>query len=564
MKNVYPGSIAVKAICTSLILFSCHFAFSQNWYVNDASTTGDQYTSSTGSDLNPGTAALPFATINKAITEAVAGDTIWVDAGNYSEDTVRITKAVALKGAKAGIAAGPVAVPLNRGTNESFLTGVIFTGQTVDNVSIDGFFINIVAPRLTGIVARGLNTKILNNITVATLNFFDIQIGIATRANAPLRLHSYEIKNNHVTGSRYGIFFDGNLEAPSEIFDNYITGTFQAAIVVSGSDGHHYLGNVLENNVQGFQIEKGNNLFERNTVRNCITNGVRLAATPVTAGNTFINNFFQNNNTAINLTGDDAGAVNNGAFYNSFTGNTLDIVNEHSAEFNATCNWFESTDPTVIAAGISGNVRFVPFLFDGTDTDPSTSGFQPSTTCVVVPVTLSSFTAHWRGKSARLDWVTQTESNNRHFEIQRSLDGRNFTTLGIVQGAGTSNAIRHYNFEDAQAGNIAGYLHYRLKQLDYDGRFSYSNVVLLKNENHGIFTIYPNPVRGTMFVKLMDAASDAKRYQLFNSVGQVIKHGSVSGDLFSVDAAGLPAGTYLLRLMNDSGKMVAQALALVN
>ncbi len=547
-----------------IVSFSCYNASAQNWYVNDASPVGDIYTSGLGSDANPGTAALPFATIDTAIARASAGDTVWVDAGNYVDDSVYVIKSLTLRGAKAGVPAGPVAVPLNRGINESFLTGGIFVGPSIDNVTIDGFFVNIVAPRLLGIVGRGLNTKILNNITVASLNFFDIQIGIATRANGPLRLHSYEIKNNHISGSRYGLFFDGNLEAPSQIFDNYITGTFQAAIVVTGSDGHHYLGNVLENNVQGFQIEKGNTVFERNTIRNCITNGARLAATPVTAGNSFINNFFQNNNTAINLTGDDAGAVNNGAFYNSFTGNTFDIVNSHSAEFNATCNWFESTDPAVIAAGISGNVRFSPFLLDGTDFDPATSGFQPNTTCVVVPVTLSSFTGYWEGKNARLKWVTQMESNNRHFELQRSLDGRSYSTIGTVQGAGNSSTVRSYSFDDIQAGGIAGYLHYRLKQVDFDGRSSFSHVVLLKNENHGIFTIFPNPVKNTMFIKLVDESSDARKYQLINSLGQVVKNGPVSGDLFSIDVQKLSAGTYLLRLTNNNGKMVAQGLALVN
>ncbi|RYG30057.1 MAG: T9SS type A sorting domain-containing protein, partial [Chitinophagaceae bacterium] len=228
------------------------------------------------------------------------------------------------------------------------------------------------------------------------------------------------------------------------------------------------------------------------------------------------------------------------------------------------CNWFESTDPLVIASGISGNVRFTPFLFDGTDTDPATSGFQPATTCVVVPVTLSSFTGYWQGKNAMLKWVTQMESNNRGFDVQRSLDGRNYSSIGMVQGAGNSSSVRTYQFEDALAGGIPGYIHYRLKQLDYDGRFSFSNVVLLKNENHGIFTIYPNPVKGIMFVKLAEGLSEAKNFRLFNSAGQLIKAGMVTGDVFSINAGNLPAGTYLLKLLDTKGKMLARGTALVN
>ncbi|RYE14988.1 MAG: T9SS type A sorting domain-containing protein, partial [Sphingobacteriales bacterium] len=251
---------------------------------------------------------------------------------------------------------------------------------------------------------------------------------------------------------------------------------------------------------------------------------------------------------------------------NSIQATEYVLVNEDTLpnSLNATCNWFGSTDPVFIASRNIGNIRFIPFLLDGTDTDPATSGFQPNTTCVVVPVTLSSFIGFWEGKNAKLKWVTQTESNNRGFEVQRSLDGRDYITIGMVQGYGNSNSVRTYNFEDVQAGSIPGYLHYRLKQIDYDGRFTFSNIVLLKNENHGIFTIYPNPVKGTMFVKLADPSSAAKKYQLFNSVGRMIRTGLVTGDVFSIDAKSLPSGTYLLKLMDTSGKMLALGKALVN
>src|SRR5690606_9467705 len=129
----------------------------------------------------------------------------------------------------------------------------------------------------------------------------------------------------------------------------------------------------------------------------------------------------------------------------------------------ATCNWFGTTDPLTIAAGISGNVLFTPFLIDGTDTDPVTSGFQPITACIVVPVNISSFTGHWVNKNVELNWVTQTESNNRMFEVQRSTDGQNYSVIGYVPGAGTSNMVRTYQFKDLDAVHHAGYLHYRLR-----------------------------------------------------------------------------------------------------
>ncbi|RYG37466.1 MAG: DUF1565 domain-containing protein, partial [Chitinophagaceae bacterium] len=118
MKNIYLCSFGCKAFCTVLLFICCHTSFSQNWYVNDGSTAGDVYTTAIGNNANPGTAAQPFATIDTAIARASSGDTIWVDAGDYFQDSVHINKTLTLNGAKAGVPAGPLAVPLNRGVNE--------------------------------------------------------------------------------------------------------------------------------------------------------------------------------------------------------------------------------------------------------------------------------------------------------------------------------------------------------------------------------------------------------------------------------------------------------------
>lgn len=552
-----------KVLCLLLLCCFSQNTFSQNWYVNDNSQAGDVFTSAVGNDVNPGTATLPLLTIDTAIARANPGDTIYVDAGDYVDDSVYVIKPLTLRGAKYGVPAGPAAVPPNRGVNETFLQGGIFVGPSIDDVTIDGFHITVLPPSNLGIVGRGLNCRIINNMTTATLNIFVFQMGIATRANGPLRLHSYEIKNNNVQGSRYGIYMDGNLELSSEIFDNYVTGCFQSAILLTASNGHHILGNVLEANVQGFMVEEGENLFERNTVRNNLTNGVRLAGNPLLYGNTFINNFFENNGIAINLTEDDAAAVNNSAHYNSFTGNGTDILSSHSAMFNATCNWFGTTDPLTIAAGISGNVLFTPFLIDGTDTDPVTSGFQPITACIVVPVNISSFTGHWVNKNVELNWVTQTESNNRMFEVQRSTDGQNYSVIGYVPGAGTSNMVRTYQFKDLDAVHHAGYLHYRLRQVDFDGNFSYSEVVMLKNENSAIFTIYPNPATDVLNIRLTTPNSAVSKYELYNHIGQKVQSGNMSNQLLTISVKGLPAGTYLVTLRDDNGEIIAKSLTLI-
>ena len=73
----------------------------------------------------------------------------------------------------------------------------------------DGFTVNT-GINARGYLSRGLNSVVINNIVIGIPNPAIQQLGIATRANGPLRLHSYLIRNNNVTGFRFGIYFDGN------------------------------------------------------------------------------------------------------------------------------------------------------------------------------------------------------------------------------------------------------------------------------------------------------------------------------------------------------------------
>ena len=231
------------------------------------------------------------------------------------------------------------------------------------------------------------------------------------------------------------------------------------------------------------RISESGNLIEQNTFINNSVYGVRLAASENTFNNQILNNFFTGNGTALGLTEDDAGTQNNEAHFNSFTSNTRNIASAHSSIFNAKCNWYNSIVQSDIAATISGTVIYIPFLTDGTDTDLGTPGFQPAGTCDILPITLSSFTGIWNGKAPELRWTTQLEINNSYFDLERSFNGRNFERAGVVSGQINSSVITNYQFTDYAVSNTTGLVYYRLKQVDVDGRFSYSNIIVVKNSN---------------------------------------------------------------------------------
>lgn len=496
-----------------------------DWYVNDGSTVGDVFTASIGNNANPGTAALPFATIQFAISVAVAGDIIYVDAGTYTGD-VEIVKNVVLRGAKFGIPAGPAAIPVNRGTDESIVIGGIYFGQTRDNITVDGFTVNT-GLDTRGIEARGLNSTIINNIVTGIPNPLTQQAGISTRANAPLRLHSYLIRNNHVTGFRFGIYFDGNLENPSEINYNYVGNCLQTAYILTGSNGHLYRGNVSVNTPTGMNLIRGNTTIIENTITGSSLIGIRIVGTANTFGNNIANNFIQNCGVGIGLTDPNPAAVNNQAHYNSFTGNTTNIANAHSDDFDATCNWYETTDPVAIAATISGPVTFVPFLLDGIDSDLITDGFQPTTDCIVVPVILTSFTGQVKNESVVLNWQTASEVNSSHFIIERSTDLSRFTSIGRVSAQGFSNHIQSYSFTDAKPGFYDQPIYYRLNMVDLDGTQKNSPIVKVNINGSGKYVqqVYPNPAKAgaSIQVDLISPENDMISVSMININGQPLK-----------------------------------------
>jgi hypothetical protein len=97
----------------------------------------------------------------------------------------------------------------------------------------------------------------------------------------------------------------------------------------------------------------------------------------------------------------------------------------------------------------------------------------------LLPVELISFTAHRKNNYTFLTWKTATEINNEKFEIEISKDGVFFSYIGEVGGMGNSSTINHYQFVDDGVYN-ADVVYYRLKQIDFDGRFEYSHIVSVR------------------------------------------------------------------------------------
>ncbi len=179
----------------------------------------------------------------------------------------------------------------------------------------------------------------------------------------------------------------------------------------------------------------------------------------------------------------------------------------------------------------------------------------------ILPVSFTSFKGERKGAENLLSWTTATEVNNAGFELQRSADGINFTTLTYVDSKapnGNSSAALTYNFADIKPLIGSGY--YRLKQLDKDGKSSLSEVVLIKGVKPSkleLVSVYPNPVINVLNVGIASLKADKVTFIVSDITGKTIISkvmNVVSGDnLLPIDVANLANGTYTVKVICADG-----------
>ncbi|WP_205501980.1 T9SS type A sorting domain-containing protein [Rufibacter psychrotolerans] len=168
-----------------------------------------------------------------------------------------------------------------------------------------------------------------------------------------------------------------------------------------------------------------------------------------------------------------------------------------------------------------------------------------------LPVSLTRFDGVSRNGAVELTWATASEINNDRFEIERSLNGRDFVKVGQVKGQGNSSAMVEYSFTDR---GVQGTAYYRLKQLDFDNAFEYSKVIAVKHTSAGNSTamsVYPNPVtNGTVSLRFQAPLEGNATIRLVDMSGRVL-HQQVLASMGSevpvnLSGLGLKAGVYLI------------------
>ncbi|MGI8951815.1 MAG: choice-of-anchor J domain-containing protein [Chitinophagaceae bacterium] len=219
--------------------------------------------------------------------------------------------------------------------------------------------------------------------------------------------------------------------------------------------------------------------------------------------------------------------------------------------------WTEFIDTiSGVKEGATGRIAFRYFVTDGGAKGVNSNyvGIDDvSYNISTLPVSFINFDGLIQNGEAVLNWSTSNEINNKGFEVQKSLNGETFTSIGFVQGADNTPNINNYSFTDAKL--LSGLNYYRLKQIDFDGRFSYSSTIKLDFSKFN-WTILGNPSRNSWIQLQIDKPANIsiQIISLNGKIIQTINKGNISQGTYSVpiNLSNFAPGIYIVKLIADN------------
>jgi len=485
--------------------------------------------------------------------------------GTYNNITVTATGVANLNGTLAAL--GNVLVQtggtMNFGTqllsgNGNFTTqtgsrlivgspdGISATGGISGNIQVAGTrtFASAASIEYNGSVAQVAGEGLTNIDTLVINNANGVSLNLAATVNTRLTLTAGNLllANNNLT-----------LGANSTI-----TGASAASFVVTNGTGS--LRRTVQNNATNVAFPIGSNTTAYTPANIQLTNA---STTDVLAVRVFNGVFTTGNNTGAQVTNNVVNRtwlISEAVVGGSIA--TIQLAWDDSIEASG----FNRNNCAVARHNGSSYVTFgtTPFgtstLVSGQRTRSVANvtnfgNFAIGDNISTLPVKLISFNGIASDNDALLNWRTSLEINNRGFEVERSKDGELFETIGFVKGKGNSNAIVSYSLTDANVFADSKFAYYRLKQVDFDGKFEYSDIIKVTNSNVSFDDVnaYPNPFANELNVSFNSAKNTNASLEITNIQGKVItvKNTNVQTGLNLITLSelnDLSAGIYFVRL----------------
>jgi len=175
-----------------------------------------------------------------------------------------------------------------------------------------------------------------------------------------------------------------------------------------------------------------------------------------------------------------------------------------------------------------------------------------------LPLTLVQFVAQQNANDITCRWQTANELNVNNFEIERSIDGKSFEKIGSQKAIGNTTINSFYQFTDESAYTLkSAVIYYRLKSVDNDGKYTYSNVVAVKIGEKQVVNVYPNPATNFINVEVTNTNTNNTKntIQIVDYVGRVVYENQVTTTLgtqtYNINISKLAKGNYVLMLKNN-------------
>jgi hypothetical protein len=227
--------------------------------------------------------------------------------------------------------------------------------------------------------------------------------------------------------------------------------------------------------------------------------------------------------------------------------------------------YINGVDPSAFDPGMGGvnyeNLLSDPFLANDYTGVPYSNG---GTACGTLPLTLLSFKGNKITSGVFLEWSTSNETNTASFDVERSYDGTNFSSIGnVLSKESPSVRNNNYSYTDNTATGSSTYI-YRLKMRDRDEQYTYSPALFVKTNNitGSSFNVYPNPAKGSyLYIQPAAALHTAITVKIVDVTGSIwfnrlLTADKLQNDRFAIPVSQLPAGYYVMQIIDGKGMRV--------
>ena len=204
-------------------------------------------------------------------------------------------------------------------------------------------------------------------------------------------------------------------------------------------------------------------------------------------------------------------------------------------------------------AGFTGKPTPISYRFKSPQSDNIWSNWATVNVSesTVLPATGFTLAVHSKNNQNTLSWVTATEVNTKSFVVEYSTNGTNFQAIATLAAKGNSNAQNSYSYVHS---TIAPVSYYRIKLTDFDGKSTYSNLIVVNVNTLNTVSVYPNPANAFVQVAINNAGS----YQLtlFNTSGTLMQSHKINASgkqVYTVQRQQLPSGIYFIKVTDTNG-----------